>query len=114
MSTKKIRVLMCPANGEPYLTNMENALKLMQEAVGGYTKEVVTKTFLVFSISKGKNFANGRQKRADGNTTILRVVFSKLLLNVNGTQLVFVVICHCCCNDGAKDCTEDRDKKSCP
>lgn len=44
MSTKKIRVLMCPANGEPYLTNMENALKLMQEAVGGYIETVTIMT----------------------------------------------------------------------
>lgn len=44
MSTKKIRVLMCPANGEPYLTNMENALKLMQEAVGGYIETVTLMT----------------------------------------------------------------------
>lgn len=44
MSTKKIRVLMCPENGEPYLANMENTLKPMQEAVGGYIETVTLMT----------------------------------------------------------------------
>ncbi len=41
MKKREIRVLMCPANGEPYLTNIQNELRPVQKAVGGYI-EVVT------------------------------------------------------------------------
>ena len=44
MSAKKIRVLMCPANGEPYLTNIPRTLRSMQEAVGGYIETVTVMT----------------------------------------------------------------------
>lgn len=37
----KIRVLMCPAERTPYVTNIENSLKNMRRVVGGYI-EVVT------------------------------------------------------------------------
>lgn len=32
----KIKVIMCPANRAPYVTNIENSLKNMQNIVGGY------------------------------------------------------------------------------
>lgn len=39
----KIRVLMCPADRAPYITNIENSLKNMQDAVGGYIEAVTLK-----------------------------------------------------------------------
>lgn len=37
----KIKVIMCPADGrKPYVTNIENSLKNMQEIVGGYIEVV--------------------------------------------------------------------------
>ena len=36
----KIRVLMCPVDRPPYITNIENSLKNMQSAVGGYIEAV--------------------------------------------------------------------------
>jgi hypothetical protein len=36
----KIRVLMCPADRPPYITNIENSLENMQSAVGGYIEAV--------------------------------------------------------------------------
>ena len=44
MSEEKIRVLMCPANGEPHLTNIPRTLRSMQEAVGGYIETVTLMT----------------------------------------------------------------------
>ncbi len=36
----KIRVLMCPVDRAPYITNVENNLKNMQSVVGGYIEAV--------------------------------------------------------------------------
>ncbi len=36
----KIRVLMCPAERAPYITNIENSPKNIQRVVGGYIKAV--------------------------------------------------------------------------
>lgn len=36
----KIKVIMCPANRAPYVTNIENTLKNMQNIVGGYIQAV--------------------------------------------------------------------------
>lgn len=38
----KIRVIMCPADRAPYVTNIENTLKNMQEIVDGYIEAVPT------------------------------------------------------------------------
>ncbi len=40
----KIRVLMCPAERAPYITNVENSLKNMQAIVGGYIEAVTLST----------------------------------------------------------------------
>ena len=36
----KIRVLMCPTDRAPYITNVENSLENMQRIVGGYIESV--------------------------------------------------------------------------
>lgn len=36
----KIQVIMCPADREPYVTNIENTLENMQRIVGGYIEAV--------------------------------------------------------------------------
>lgn len=41
---KKIRVLLCPENGEPRMTKLEDRLPELQRAVGGYIEAVTLST----------------------------------------------------------------------
>ncbi len=96
-----------------FVKSVQAKAKLIRN-IGIHTEEVMTEAFLIVCISAGKGLSDRRHKRADGNATILRIVFGQLLLDVNGTQLALMMICHCGRNDGAKDCTKDRNEKSSP
>ena len=37
---KKLKVIICPAEREPYVTNVSDTLKALQKAVGGYIEAV--------------------------------------------------------------------------
>lgn len=57
----KIKILACPVDREPYITNIENSLKNMQRFVGGYIQTVtVLKEPLVIMICDEKGILKGR------------------------------------------------------
>ena len=37
---KKLKVIICPAEREPYVTNVSDTLEALQKAVGGYIEAV--------------------------------------------------------------------------
>lgn len=57
----KIKILACPVDREPYITNIENSLKNMQNYVGGYIETVtVLKNPQVILICDEEGVLKGR------------------------------------------------------
>lgn len=48
----KIKVIMCPADRAPYVTNIENTLKNMQEIVGGHIEAAQITTDVVAIVNE--------------------------------------------------------------
>ena len=44
---KKLKVIICPAEREPYVTNVSDTLEALQKAVGGYIGKVTVRKDVV-------------------------------------------------------------------
>ena len=51
---EKIRVVMCPADRPPYITNITNSLSAMQSAVGGYIETVTVDKYVLVCNEEGR------------------------------------------------------------
>ena len=50
---EKIRVVMCPVDRPPYVTNITNSLSAMQSAVGGYIETVTRSDYVIVVNEEG-------------------------------------------------------------